>query len=127
VSPVAFAVAFCVILAALAVLQAGLIAGLPWGRLAWGGKNRVLPASGRTGSVIAIVLYVAFALVALNSAGVVGPLPNKVLSEVLMWIVAGYLTLSIVPNLLSKSPPERWVMTPVSAVLAALAITIALV
>jgi hypothetical protein len=34
---------FCLLLAGLAIFQTLLIAGLPFGRLAFGGQNRVLP------------------------------------------------------------------------------------
>ena len=43
-----------------------------------------------------------------------------------MWVIFGYLVLGVVPNLLTKSPIERAVMTPMSALLAVLALVIAL-
>ena len=63
------AVAFTVLLVALAIFQIALIAGVPWGRAAWGGADEVLPASKRIGSIVAVVLYVAFAVLALIRAG----------------------------------------------------------
>jgi hypothetical protein len=41
-------------------------------------------------------------------------------------VVFGYLVLSIVPNILSKSRLERAVMVPASALLALLALVVAL-
>lgn len=43
-----------------------------------------------------------------------------------MWVVAAYLSLSVLPNLASKSRHEKRVMVPVSLVLAVLAFLIAL-
>lgn len=72
---VVVALAFCAVLAALAVFQVALIAGAPLGRLAWGGQD---------------------------------------------------LVLGIAMSALSRSRPERFTMVPVTAVLAALALSLAL-
>lgn len=45
------AIAFCVLMLALAVFQSALIAGAPIGQYAWGGRDRVLPRTKRIGSV----------------------------------------------------------------------------
>jgi hypothetical protein len=119
------AIALVVILAILAVFQLALAAGAPFGRLAWGGQNRVLPARMRIGSVASVAVYALIAVVALDRSGLIDLLLDLV-SRIGMWVVFGYLLLSIVPNLLSKSPPERAVMAPVSAVLGVLALLVAL-
>ena len=119
------AIALVAILAILAVFQIALAAGAPLGRFAWGGQNRVLPTRMRIGSVASIAVYAVIALLALDRTGLLDLVPDLV-SRVGMWVVFGYLVLSIVPNLLSKSPPERAVMAPVTTLLAVLAILIAL-
>ena len=43
-----------------------------------------------------------------------------------MWVVVGFLTLGVLMNGISRSRPERFVMTPVVLVLALLALAIAL-
>ena len=120
------ALAFCAVLGALAVFQLLLIVGLPLGRFAWGGQSAVLPARLRAGSAVAIVVYVAFAAVALDRAGLIGVLPWDTVAVVAMWVVAAYLLLSVLPNLASKSRHEKRVMVPVSLVLAVLAVLVAL-
>ena len=120
------AVAFCTLLAALAVFQVALIAGAPLGAYAWGGQDRVLPAKKRMGSVISILLYVLFAAIALGRVGLIDLLAPSSILVVAMWIVFGYLVLGIVLNALSRSTRERAVMTPLVLVLAALALIIAL-
>ena len=117
--------AFVAILAVLAVFQIALAAGAPLGRLAWGGKNRILPTRNRIASLASVAVYALIALVALDRSGLADVLPELV-ARIAMWVIFGYLVVSIVPNLLSKSPMERAVMTPVSALLAALALVIAL-
>jgi hypothetical protein len=118
-------IALTVLLSVLAVFQISLALGAPFGHLAWGGQSRVLPTRQRVGSVVSVVIYGVIALIALDWSGQIEILPDLV-SRVAMWAVVGFLTLSIVPNLLSKSVPERAVMAPVSSALAILALLVAL-
>jgi hypothetical protein len=122
---VPFALALTVVLSALAIFQVALAAGAPWGRLAWGGQHRVLPARLRVGSVSSILVYAVIALVAWARAGVVPAVP-PIIAEVGMWVVFGYFCLGIVLNALSRSRPERVTMVPVTVVLAGLSLLIAL-
>jgi hypothetical protein len=118
--------AFCAVLGALAVFQLLLIFGLPLGRFAWGGQRAVLPARLRVGSAVSIVVYAAFALVALDRSELISVLPAPSIAVGAMWVIAAYLLFSVLPNLASKSKDERRVMVPVSLVLAGLAFLVAL-
>lgn len=120
------AISFAVLLAALAAFQIALLAGAPLGRLAWGGKDRVLPRAKRIGSAVAIVLYAGFAVLALVRAGAIGDVGDALPVVIAMWVVFGYLVLGIGLNALSRSPQERYVMTPVALLLAILAFVVAL-
>jgi hypothetical protein len=125
IAPIA-AVALVVILGALAVFQIALIAGAPLGHFAWGGQDRILPSRKRIGSVISIVLYGVIAGIALARAGLI-PGEREALGIVIaMWVVFAYFAAGIVLNGISRSIPERAVMTPTVAVLAVLALLIAL-
>jgi hypothetical protein len=120
------AVAASVLLAALVVFQGALIAGAPLGRYAWGGQHKVLPTRLRMGSATSIVLYVLFAYVALAKAGLAPPLVNQGFTDVSCWVLTAYLALGIVLNAISRSKPERLVMTPTVIVLTGLFLTLAL-
>jgi hypothetical protein len=120
------AIAACTILAALAVFQAALIAGAPIGRFAWGGQHDVLPPRLRVGSAVSIVLYAAFALVILERAGLATIFGSPGFVQVASWVLFGYFTLGILMNGISRSKPERNTMAPVSLVLAALVLLVAL-
>ena len=122
----AAAIAACALLAVLAVFQAALIAGAPLGRFAWGGRHDVLPAKLRIGSATSIALYVLIAYVALAKAGVVPPLVSEGFTDVACWVLTGYFALGIVLNGISRSKPERLVMTPTVAVLTALYLVLSL-
>ena len=123
----AAAVVAYVLLGALAVLQIALAAGAPLGHLAWGGKYRVLPRGLRIASAVSVLVYALFAWII---AGAVASLdrfgdyiPEKPPG---IWVLTGYFGLGVVVNLVSRSRPERLVMTPVAAVLCACCLVIAL-
>lgn len=120
------AIAFCVLMAALALFQLALIVGAPIGHLAWGGQDRVLPARKRVGSVISIVLYALFAIVVLQRAGLVSVIPVPAIVDIGIWVLFAYFVLGIVMNALSRSKPERWTMAPLCLVLAVLVLVVAL-
>ncbi|MBO9589347.1 hypothetical protein [Devosia sp.] len=118
------AVIFSAIVIGLALFQANLAAGAPWGRLAWGGQFQRLPLGLRIGSAVSILIYVGFAAVLLGRAGLVA-LSGEWLGPA-TWVIAGVLVLGTVMNAISRSMSERLVMTPVAAVLCGAAVIVAL-
>lgn len=120
------AIAACVLLAALAVFQAALMAGAPLGRFAWGGQHNVLPTKLRIGSATSIILYVLFAYVALSKAGMAAPLVNQDFTDVFCWVLTAYFAVGIVLNGISRSKPERLIMTPTVVILTALYLALSL-
>ncbi|WP_403020842.1 hypothetical protein [Salinibacterium sp. GXW1014] len=125
ISLTGFAVAaLLLLLAALAVFQVALIAGAPLGHFAWGGQHRVLPAKLRVGSVVSIVLYGIFVLIILAKVGAVSL--DETVADVAMWVLFAYFVLGILMNAISRSKPERYLMTPVCVVLAAASLLVAL-
>jgi hypothetical protein len=118
------AVIACLVLALLAAFQLALIVGAPWGRLAWGGDNRVLPTRFRVGSAVSIVLYALFAAVIIDRADLADLIPDGV-SRVGIWVLAGYFLIGTGMNLASRSVPERATMTPVAAVLCVACVVVA--
>lgn len=113
-----------VLLAALAVLQALVALGLPLGRFVWGGQHEVLPTSLRIGSTVSVVIYAAMAALLLSRAGVIAG--NGTFVRVATWALLGYFVLGIFMNAISRSEPERFMMTPVTMVLALATLIIAL-
>jgi hypothetical protein len=73
---------------------------------------------------VSIVLYAAFAVLILQAAGGLSVLPDGV-ADVAIWVLAGFFVLGIAMNAISRSRPERLVMTPVVAVLAAACLVLA--
>jgi len=122
---VPFALLFTVVLALLAVFQLALVLGAPWGRFAWGGQDRVLPARKRIGSAISIAVYGLMVVVAWDRTGAVSVLPD-LFSQIAMWVIFAYSALGVLMNAISRSAPERYTMVPVSLVLAVLSFLIAM-
>lgn len=121
------AVVACMLLGGLAVFQIALAAGAPVGHLAWGGKHRVLPRGLRIGSALSVLLYGLFAWVIAAAAAGVDRFGDYVPPEnPAIWVLTAYFGVGILANLASRSRPERFVMTPVAAVLCACCLVIAL-
>jgi hypothetical protein len=116
----------CVVLAGLAVFQGALVSGAPWGRLAWGGQHEVLPFGLRIGSALSIVLYAVFGYAAAARAGLVLPLVNTSVTSVAVWVLTVYFAVGVIMNGISRSKPERLVMTPTAIVLTALYLVLAI-
>jgi hypothetical protein len=121
-----WAILACTILGCLAVFQAALAAGAPLGRFAWGGQHDVLPRKLRVGSVVSIVLYALFGYAALAKAGLAPVLVSETFIDIFMWVLTAYFILGVAMNAISRSKPERFVMTPVALVLAVLFLLLSL-
>lgn len=113
-----------VLLGGLAVLQVLVAAGLPYGRLVWGGAHRILPRRLRIASAASVGLYVGFAALLLARAGAWGA-PGALIVA-LTWVLFGYFAVGVVLNALSRSRVERRVMTPTCLTLAAVTLVVAL-
>jgi hypothetical protein len=122
---ISVAVLGCVVLGALAVFQALLAAGQPLGRFAWGGQHDVLPTGLRVGSAVSIALYAGFALLILCAADALEVLPDGFV-DVAIWVLTAYFALGIGMNAISRSRPERMVMTPVVVGLTIVCLVLAL-
>jgi hypothetical protein len=120
-----YAILAAVILAGLAIFQAALAFGAPIGHFAWGGAHKVLPQKLRISSAVSIVLYGFFAAIILSRAGLIS-FGDAGLIGAATWILFGYFCLGVVMNGISRSKPERAVMTPVAASLAVLYLLVAL-
>lgn len=113
------------LLAALAVLQLLVASGLPYGRFVWGGTHRVLPRRLRVGSAVSVMVYAGLTALLLSRAGVL-PAGNSAAVIVLTWVAFAFFAASVALNAISRSPAERWTMTPTSLLLAAATLVIAL-
>lgn len=106
------------VLGGVVIFQLLLAAGLPLGRAAWGGSHRVLPVKLRVGSAASVLVLGGAAWAILARAGLVAPGPTGALVRGATWVYAALFALNTLGNLASRSPTERWIMAPVTVVLA---------
>lgn len=113
-----------VILAALAILQGLVAGGKPYGCLVWGGQHETLPRRLRIGSALAIPLYAVIGWALLARTGLVGSSSTAI--AVAAWVIVVYFVTGVALNGISRSHPERLVMTPTCIVLAVCSLLVAL-
>ena len=99
-----------ILLGVVALFQAGLALGAPWGAAAWGGQNPgVLPRPLRIASgVAAILVYPLIGVILLASAGLIDAEWLPLQGTVVMWVLAILLGIGAVMNYISRSPRERF-------------------
>ena len=105
------------VLVLLMCFQLLLALGKPMGRAAWGGEHRVLPTNLRWSSLAAVFILALAAWMVLARAGLVLPAANVLAIKILTWVFTGYFLFSTIMNILSRSPLERFIMTPAAVVI----------
>lgn len=107
-----------IILSCVIGFQLLLAAGLPLGRGAWGGQFTVLPRKLRFSSLAAAGILALAAWIVLTRTGLVLAGDESLVIQVATWVFVGFFLLNTLGNIVSKSPLERKVMTPVTLILA---------
>jgi hypothetical protein len=95
-----------------------LVLGFPYGEFAMGGKYKVVPKEKRVIFVVSIVIQLAAIATILQMVEILPLILSFPATQRVCFIFAGYFTLNIFANALSKSKKERIVMTPLSLVIA---------
>lgn len=122
IAALVFAVAAIVVIA----FQLALAFGAPWGRFAMGGAfPGRFPPPMRIAAAVQGILIGLLALCVLSAAGLV--LPDVAVSlPWLAWLAAAVSTLALVVNAISRSAGERRIWVPVTLVLLASSLIVAL-
>lgn len=111
--------------AGIALFQAALAAGAPLGHAAWGGAHAHLSSSQRIGSGVAVLVWMAAALVVLGRAGVWSAGRHALLFRRGTWFLAGVSVLAAIMNLASQSRWENAIFGPLAIALAVLCTIVA--
>jgi hypothetical protein len=120
------AIAATVGFAGLAVFQLLLAAGAPFGEAAWGGTTEGQLSTGlRVGSAMSLVVYAVAAALILRRTGFRVPWVPYAVARIGSWVLVALLTLGALANFLSQSPWERFLLGPVTLVLAGLCLVCA--
>lgn len=96
------------------ILSVFLICGLPLGELTMGGQYKVYPGKLRIVLVVQLILQVFFVITILQAGGFMPLWFSYKSTKIVCIIMAGYLSLNVVLNFISKSKKEKYVITPLS-------------
>lgn len=100
------------------ILSFLILCGLPLGELTMGGQYRVFPKELRIVLVTQLILQVFFVLIILQMGGFIQLWFSYNVTKIIGNVMAMYLSLNTVVNLISKSKKEKYIMTPLSLVTA---------
>ncbi|HXC19655.1 MAG TPA: hypothetical protein VNT80_07075 [Acidimicrobiales bacterium] len=113
--------------AGLSIFQISLAAGLPFGRAAFGGANRVLPTKLRLASGASAAVFLAALYVILARGDVLGSVGHSSwVARAGIWVLVVIFGLSTLANFFSRSRWERRIMAPVALVLTVCCLLVAL-
>ncbi len=106
--------------------QIAIATGAPWGEYTMGGSHQgKLPLGLRIGAGIQAGIILFFDLVVLIRAGLILPRMES-FSQILIWIVVGFFVLGSIMNIVTPSKKERMLWAPITLVMLALSLIIAL-
>lgn len=120
------AIIAAIVLGLVMTLQLLLAAGLPLGQAAWGGLVQVLPPNLRWASLATVAVLGLAIWVVLARVNIAAPGAASVFVRVITWVFVGFLALNTLGNIASSSATERYVMTPVTLLLVACFVVVAL-
>lgn len=100
------------------ILSILIICGLPLGELTMGGQFKVFPPKLRIVLVTQLILQVFFVLIILQMGEIIPLLFSYNVTKIIGIVMAIYLSINTVMNLISKSKKEKYIMTPLSFVTA---------
>lgn len=121
------AIIAAVLFAVMGVFQLLLALGLPLGKLAYGGKYERLPTNMRIMSLVAIGIFVLGLISVIERAEIIIIFNNPILVLVVVWVITIYLAFNTLLNAISKSKPEKLIMTPLSLILSICCFIVAIV
>lgn len=93
------------------ILSILIICGLPLGELTMGGQYKVFPPKLRIVLVTQLILQVFFVLIILQMGEIIPLLFSYNVTKIIGIVMAIYLSVNTVMNLISKSKKEKYIMT----------------
>lgn len=96
------------------VLSFLIICDLPLGELTMGGQYRVFPKKLKILLVTQLILQIFFVIVVLQMGGWISLWFSAYVTKIICIVMAVYLSLNTLMNLVSKSKKEKYIMTPLS-------------
>ena len=100
------------------ILSILILCGLPLGELTMGGQYKVFPPKLRIVLITQLILQVFFVLIILQMGEIIPLLFSYNVTKIIGIVMAIYLSVNTVMNLISKSKKEKYTMTQLSFVTA---------
>lgn len=98
----------------IAIVNTLLICGLPLGEFTMGGQHKILPKKLRILALLSLIVQIFAIVIILQAGGFLPLLFSAEITKIICFAYAIFLSLNTVMNFLSKSPKEKYVMTPFS-------------
>lgn len=100
------------------ILSILIFCGLPLGELTMGGQYKVFPKKLKIVLVIQLILQLFFVIILLQMGEFIPLWFSYNVTKIIGIVMAIYLSINTVMNLISKSKKEKYIMTPLSFVTA---------
>lgn len=100
------------------ILSILILCGLPLGELTMGGQYKVFPQKLKIVLVIQLILQLFFVIILLQMGEFIPLWFSYTVTKIIGIVMAIYLSINTVMNLISKSKKEKYIMTPLSFVTA---------
>ncbi len=100
------------------VLTILVACGLPLGEFTMGGKYKVLPKKMRIMAIFSMMIQTLAIIIILQAGGNIPLCFSFKITKYICFFFAGYLSLNFLMNLTSKSKKEKYVMSPLSLIIA---------
>lgn len=95
-----------------------ILCGLPLGELTMGGQYKVFPPKLKIVLVTQLILQLFFVIILLQMGEFIPLWFSYNVTKIISIVMAIYLSINTVMNLISKSKKEKYIMTPLSFVTA---------
>lgn len=100
------------------ILSILILCGLPLGELTMGGQYKVFPKKLKIVLVTQLILQLLFEIILLQMGEFIPLWFSYTVTKIIGIVMAIYLSINTVMNLISKSKKEKYIMTPLSFVTA---------
>lgn len=120
------AIIFSILIVVVIIFQIMLVAGMPWGSYAMGGKfPGKYPPAMRVASFLQSIILTFISLIVLSKSGLMFP-GWLSFSKTAIWFVVSFSVIATILNLITKSVWERRIWAPVSLLLLITSIIVAI-
>ena len=107
-----------VLFGVIATMTVLVACGLPLGEFTMGGQHKILPKKLRIVAAISVAIQIFAMIIILQAGGFISLWLSFKVTKYICFFFAAYLSLNTIMNMISKSRKEKYVMTPLSLIVA---------